>query len=348
MTIVSFVHTEYHLMLMVNEIMKNPNISYRVYIMTKKNHRRLQLDLDFSSFTNAYFQSILISFNFNGNFSKEHKQLLYEISNLKINFLHFFQENDAVLLSLIKSVKKTNKTCEICLFQDGLKPYNRLKGYSIGMLKGDIQMWQWLWRNGIRELKPLKLLNSKKYAFTDEVDTVYLTFPEAYINWNNKALKKIEYYDHESFKACLEKLFGWHNNLLPVNHGVILYMTQPAHHDPLIEYDFLKKLKTQLNRPLILKLHPLTSEESIQKYKSIAKDVFVIDSVLPAELFIMNLTDSIIVSLNSTSMFYKTPTNRYYYVSNFFKDKIKRLRRYNFNQSPSEHIKMIEQIEDII
>lgn len=39
MKIVAFVHTEYHLMLTVNEILKNPDNSYRVYIMQKSNRK---------------------------------------------------------------------------------------------------------------------------------------------------------------------------------------------------------------------------------------------------------------------------------------------------------------------
>lgn len=348
MKIVVFVHTEYHLMLTVNEILKFPDNSYRVFIMQKSNSKRLQLDFDFSGFVNADFERIEISANYKDSFSKEHVQLLSDISEHNYDQLYFFQEIDPVLLSIIKTLKINKQTCEICLFQDGLKPYNRMKGYSLGMFQWDIQIWRWLWRNGIKEIKPLKLLQTKKYAYTDEVDMVYLTFPEAYINWNNKTLKKIEFYDHIVLKSCLEKLFRWDNKLLPVNQNVILYMTQPAHHDPYIEFDFLKKLKAQLNRPLVLKLHPLTSKGSVEKYKSIADDVYVIESVIPAEIFIMNLSDSVIVSLNSTSMFYYSPTNRYYYVSNLFMDKIKRLSRYEFNQSPSKHIKMVKQVGEII
>lgn len=347
MKIVAFVHTEYHLMLTVNEILKNPDNSYRVYIMQKPNQRRLQIDFDFSGFANADFERIEVPTNYKGNFSKEHVQLLSNVRNQNYDQLYFFQEMDEVLLSIVKTLKKTKQTCEICLFQDGLKPYNRMKGYSIGMLKWDIQIWRWLWRNGVKEIKPFKLLHTKKYAYTDEVDTVYLTFPDAYINWNNKVIKKIEFCDHAVFKATLEKLFGWDDKMLPINQSVILYMTQPMHHNPNLEFDFLNRLKSQLNRPLILKLHPLTSRESIEKYKSIADDVFVVNSVISAEIFIMNLNDSIIVSLNSTSMFYNSPNNRYYYVSNLFMDKIKRLRRYAFYESPSKHIKMVKQIEDI-
>ena len=222
-----------------------------------------------------------------------------------------------------------------------------MRGYSFGMFKWDVQIWKWQWNNGIKEFKPFKLLSSKKYAYSDEIDLVFLTFPESYINWNNKRIKKIDFCEHSIFKIHLEKLFGWKNDLLVLNKDIILYMTQPAHQDPHVEFDFLKMLKEKMKRPLILKLHPLTAQESIEKYRLVADDVYCIDSLIPAEIFIMNLTESTIVSLNSTSMFYNSPLNRYYYVSNIFKSKIARLRRYDFSQSPSEHIKMVEGIDDI-
>jgi hypothetical protein len=106
-------------------------------------------------------------------------------------------------------------------------------------------------------------------------------------------------------------------------------------------------IKEKIKSPLILKLHPLTTQESIDKYRGIDDNVYCIDSLIPAEVFIMNLTDSVIISLNSTSMFYNSPFNKYYYVSNIFMDKIGRLRRYDFNKSPSTHIKMVERIDDI-
>jgi hypothetical protein len=347
MKIIVFVHTEYHLFLTVNEILKFPYNNYKVYILQKPNRKRLHLDLDFSEFSNGEFSRVQVNTNYKGSFSSEHLELLKEACNPEYEKLYFFQEQDPVLLTIIKTVKRVNKSCEVCLFQDGLKPYNRMRGYSFEMLKWDVQIWKWQWNNGIKEFKPFKLLNSKKYAYTDEIDSVFLTFPESYINWNNKKIEKIEFCEHSVFKTHLEKLFAWKNDLLVHNKNIILYMTQPAHQDPQVEFDFLKMIKEKMKSPLILKLHPLTTQESIDKYRGIDDNVYCIDSLIPAEVFIMNLTDSVIISLNSTSMFYNSPFNKYYYVSNIFMDKIGRLRRYDFNKSPSTHIKMVERIDDI-
>ncbi len=348
MKIIAFVQTEYHLMLCVNEILKFPDVDFHVYIIRKAKNKRLEVNLDFSNFQNARFEVLTIAVNLNSKFSEQHISLLESFLIEKYTKLLFYQEHDPFILSVIKFMKKTFPLCEICLYQDGLKPYNRMKGYSYAMLIGDIKIWFWLLRNNIFEFKPWKLFLTKNYAYTDEVDSVFLTFPESYVNWNNKTIKKIEFAEHGFLKRQLEYLFCWDDKLMPVNTECILYMTQPTYHDPTIEFDFLQSLKDRLKLPLILKIHPLTSEDTILKYKQIGSDVFIIDSRIPAELFIMNLTNSLIVSLHSTSMLYNSPTNRYYYISNLFKSKIKHLQRYDFTESPSEHILMVKDFQDIV
>lgn len=348
MKIVVFVHTEYHLMLCMNEILKNPSSKFKVYITLNPKHNRLNLDLDFSGINNTSFEVLRIHVDFKGLFSEEHKILLQSLIEQKYDRLYFFQEQDALLLSVIKTMKKINSRCEICLFQDGLKPYNKFKGYSPSMAMWDFDTWRWLWRNGIKEFKPFKLLHTKKYAYTDEVDFVYLTYPESYDNWNRKKLVKIEFFNHQEFKASLEKLFRWKEDLLSIKSDAILYMSKPLKsHSPSVEFEFLRNLKLRLDKPLILKLHPDTSEEGLMRYKEIGDDVHIIHSLLPGELFIMNLTNSVIVSMNSTSLFYNSPSNRYYFVINLFRSKVKRLQRFDFQKSPSDHIKMVDWIEEI-
>jgi hypothetical protein len=49
MKVVAFVHTDYHLILMVKEILKYLENIYCLYNMHKPNQRRLQLDFDFNT-----------------------------------------------------------------------------------------------------------------------------------------------------------------------------------------------------------------------------------------------------------------------------------------------------------
>ncbi|MFD2201845.1 polysialyltransferase family glycosyltransferase [Shivajiella indica] len=346
--IVVFVHTEYHLMLTINEILKNPEVKYRVYLIKKGQQKRLSLALDLTGLPNATFLELILNIDLKQKFTSDHVGLINELITNNFNELIFFQEQDPFILSILKSLKKNGIKTEISLYQDGLKPYNQMKGFSIGMIQGDIKVWKWLWKNNIKELKPYKLLQTKRYAYLDEIDSVFLTFPESYYNWNKREINQIQFFDHLLFKSNLEKVFDWNKGLLPKNENVIFYLTQPMHHDANVEVEFLEKLQQRLGKEIILKLHPLTNAAQEKVYRSIGKDVYLIKSKIPAELFIMNLKDSTIVSLNSTSLFYPSPSNRYYYTSNLFQDKIKRLTRYKFNSSPASHIKMVKSLEEIV
>ena len=316
-------------------------------ILKKDSNKRLNSKLNFNGISNANFSEFLVSVNLKEGFSEKHQLLMENILLKEYKQLIFFQEQDPFLLSIIKYIKRNEFNGIVSLFQDGLKPYNEMKGISLGMLRQDIKTWWWMWKNGIKELKPFKLLSTKKYAYSEEIDVVHLTFPDAYRNWNNKKIDLIQFVNHTQFKSVLEKVFVWEQVLLQTRRGVIFYLTQPMHHDAMVEVDFLQQLVERLNKKLILKLHPLTSVDQINKYRSISKDIEIIDSKIPAELFIMNLSDSLIVSQNSTSLFYHTPGNKYYYISNLFLDKIKRLKRYRFRSSPAKHIIMVNHIDQL-
>jgi hypothetical protein len=142
-------------------------------------------------------------------------------------------------------------------------------------------------------------------------------------------------------------VFGWDSSLLPHNENLLFYLSQPTKTDSFVEVGFIRELKERLKIPVVIKLHPLTSDLQIANFENIASDISIIHSQIPAELFIMNLVNCVVVSLSSTSFFYYTPGNRYYYTTNIFQDKIRRLRRYKFSKSPAPHIMMVAAFDDI-
>lgn len=83
----------------------------------------------------------------------------------------------------------------------------------------------------------------------------------------------------------------------------------------------------------------------MMQYKMI-KNAQIVDSIIPAELFIMNLSKSIIISQGSTSMFLNNPDNKFYYIYELLENDIKRLKRYKMC-NPAPHIKSVKSIEEI-
>jgi len=347
MNILAIVHTEYHLILLTNRILCNPSDSFEVYLNKKAHGKRLNLEFDFSRLHNATFSNLNTAVNLKSELTNEHQNFIKKIQKTSYDEFIFFQQQDAFTLAILQVLKKNQNACKISLYQDGLKPYNYLKGVSFGMLKNDYQVSQWLKLNSFNGHTLKDFINSKRYAYNKEIDDVYLTFPEAYNNWNEKRVKKIEFIDHTKLRQALENIFNWRDELLKFKNNVILYLTQPTHFYGEEECELLAHLIQKLNKPAIVKLHPLSPIEQEKKFKALGDSVQIIRSSIPAELFIMNITNSTCVSLNSTSLFYNTPGNRYYYTAKLFEGKIPRLKRYRMACPISSHINMVTNVDQI-
>lgn len=346
--IVTFVHTEYHLLLFVNNLINELElgINNEHFLFIRGRHKfRISKDVDLSEFpVNVSF--VLHEFINHKPLSKNSKLFLEEIYALQPSEFVFYQEMDLLMLVLTNQLKLRFNT-KIILLQDGLKPYNLLKFNSLSLMKYHHQNNVWMKRNSFSIDSWFSPFWSHRFAFIKEIDEVFLTFPEAYINWNKKLIKKIVFLNIESLKSKLEKIFHWDNSLIKEKDNVILYMSQPMHDDGKAETNFIQKLtkKFPLNK-VYIKIHPLTAQNKIDEYLKYP-NFKVIRSNIPAELFIMQLQNSIILSVNSTSMFLDNPNCKFYYLSEILKNDIKRLKRYDVKIHPAPHVKLVKSIDEI-
>lgn len=347
--ILIFVHTEYHLLLAVNQLLRLYNdknlFQVELFVRRGKDSKRLNQSLDFSDLpcTVIFFDEEISIYK---NLSDSVKSSIENLKDKKTDVFIFFQENDPLMV-ILSSFYFKNGT-DVCLYQDGLKPYVNLQFHSLGLLKHEHLQNLWMRKNGFSVNSWFSPIWSKKFAFLKGITKVYLTFPEAYNNWNKKHLEKIEMIPLNVLNPVLKKLYVWDDTLLPIREKVILYMNQPMHDDGIAETEFLIKLNNKFPGTLIyVKLHPLTNEIKLNRYKTVPS-LRIIQSQIPAELFHMNLKDSIILSVNSTSMFLNNPENKYYYLYKIFDKEIKRLSRYVLKGTPSSHISLANSLNDII
>lgn len=345
--ILIIVHTEYHLLLAVNQIMRlyNNTDEFDVEILIRAaGGKRLTQELDFSHLPvrlNYFIDEVSI----NRELTQSAKAAIDKLLASKPEIFIFFQEMDTLMAILVHEYSKNGT--QTYLYQDGLKPYVHLKYHSLGLIKHHIDEIRWLKKYGYKSVNLLSPLYSKKYAFRKGINRVFLTFPESYKNWNYLTIDKIETLPLHELKPALEKLFLWKSEILPVNEKVILYMSQPMHDDGEAETAMLSQLQIRFpENPIIIKLHPLTDPLLTEKYRSIP-NVHVIQSQIPAELFIMNLKESVILSVNSTSMFLNNPENKFYYLYNIFVGQIYRLSRYVMKTNPAPHVKMVNSLDEI-
>lgn len=349
MHVLAIVNTEYHLFLLINEVMRKPNSKFDIYMSKKGHGKRLSLNFNFTDFANARFSDLDSKVDLQGKLSRTQQEFLKELSTKSYREFIFFQQQDPLIQAILRTIERIAPIYRpvVSLYQDGLKPYNQMLGYSLEMVRYDLRVSKWLKRNGLRGYSLNELINSKRYGYNRIIDNLYLTFPKAYDNWNRKIIKQIDFAAHETFKQAVEKLFGWEASLLPVTSNVLMYLSQPIKSDSQAEVDFLRKLVAKTGKQIIFKLHPLTSEAQIQNFKKVSDDIVLIKSQIPAEIFLMNLSHSVALSLNSTSFFYESPGVKYVYLSNIFRNRIKRLRRYKFNNPPANHILMANNFEEI-
>ena len=201
-------------------------------------------------------------------------------------------------------------------------------------------------KNGFPVESWLLPLWSQKYAYLKSTQKVYLTFPEAYKNWNRKKLEKIEMIPIPELNQALKKVFRWDDALLPEREKIIFYLNQPMHDDGVDEFRLLIDFQELFpENKIYMKSHPHITKDKIELYKKL-KNVEIIDSPIPAELFIMNLYDSIIISMISTAMFLNNPENKYFYHYKLLENDLKRFKRYKIC-NPAPHITAVEKLEDI-
>lgn len=343
-----FVYTEYHLLLSINEILKTyhdeNHYEVRLYLKGGKQNR-LSKDLDFSCLPikTEYYDIAIDTGNLLDKNTRNEIQFL--LDNPPDIFI-FFQEQDPLMVILSSGFSK--KGSEIYLYQDGFKPHLKLKLHSLGLLKYEHKLNVWLRKNGFSVESWLSPIYSKKYAYLKSINKIFLTFPEHYKNWNKKDIEKIVFLPNKTLNPYLKKIFRWDDSLLPQKENIILFLNQPAHWiDEEAEIELLRSLLERYpNNPIYIKLHPLTKVEKLEQYRQF-KDTHIIDSRILAELFIMNVKQSIIISLFSTSMFLNNPENKFYYIYKLFKGKSKTLNRITITAVPIDHIKIVTSINDI-
>lgn len=314
-----------------------------LYIRRGKNSTRLNQPLDFSGlpFTHYFFDEEI---NINKPLSETAKSAVEVLLAKAPSVFIFFQEQDPLMVIL--AGRYADNGAEVHLYQDGLKPYVHIRFHSLGLIKHHHTQNVWLSKHGFKVDNWLLPLWSKKYAHIKGIAKVFLTFPESYQNWNGKPIEKMEFLPLAFLNPVLKKLFNWQETLLPEREKIIFYLNQPMRDDGIFETQLLSKIIERFpDTKIYTKNHPSTSKNKIELYKKL-KNLQVIDSPIPAELFIMNLSESIVFSMGSTSMFLDNPGNKFYYIYELLENDIKRLRRYKMC-NPAPHIKSVSNIDEL-
>lgn len=344
-----YVHTEYHLLLTLHAVSTKytDNTKYEVHLLINRHagSKRLSQELDFTCLPYSVRYTRFPK-NVTRKLTEAERSDLNYIFSLKPTEFNFFQEQDPVAVIIISELKKWGT--KINLYQDGLKPYiaHTLK-FSPSLYVNNVKQNLWIRKNGYRVLDHLSFLNCKMYGFLKGIDSLHLTFPDAYVNWKELPLEEISPQFTDVFVSLLKKVYKWDDSLLQNREGVIFYLNQPMHDDGSFELNMLGRLrKLYPEAPIYIKNHPLTPQSKIDMYTQL-DNVSVISSKIPAELFISHLQNSVVLSVGSTSMFINNPKCKFYYTYGITeKNNIERLNKYSMI-NPAKHVTACKTIEEI-
>lgn len=346
--ILFMVHTEYHMMVALSLIADKFSDSeiYRITICQTQDYakKRFQFQKNTTFFPGLEYEVLDYeekAFEYNEDLHK----YVHKILNTGFDVFVMFNHHSFLPVYLSKQLAK--RGTRIFLAPDGLKPYSNSKRLTL----------RWSFKTALnfyRFTKAHKLsyflyYPTVEYANLKEIEKVYIHFPHAYKNLSNKEVEVVNVLESENAKKLVGEYFQFSVNNKELYEKTIFYINQPVQKEDIYTYelDALKELKNKFpDFNFIIKLHPATDSDQINKIRSI-EYIHVITESYPAELYIAELKNSVVLSFWSTSCLIENKHNvkNYWLFPALVKNNI--MLSYVKVLNPAEHIMEISSIDEI-
>jgi hypothetical protein len=309
-------HTEYHLLQSINlatTLYPQKHLENIIYVIQTK--RRLNDIKRISKIDNIEFKYL------EGVSEKEKYHIL---RRTRCDRFIFFQEDSLANCNLANYYRKKYKAM-ISLAPDGYKPYAvyKKKHEMLSMLRDTFEAYKDLISKGILPTV-FQWSQHYKYASTKFLDEIYLTnpneFPSRMAHRNISIVKIPEFSEQALLHAG--SVFNLSDESFPIPENGIYYFNQPFKEQfDAVEIDFLKDLiNMHSGKNIYIKLHPLTTELKKKKYENL-RGLKIIETKVPAELFILNLKKSILFTGWSTVLITNNPSCNFYFNLPIYKNK---------------------------
>ena len=259
---------------------------------------------------------------------------------------HFFMFQDTTALNIMLGRRMANLGIEVSLGPDGYGSYEDLKKRFefLSRIKTTFMHVNYLVKNNLFSGK-IDFYNYT-YASHKFIDNVWVTHPDEFVHRgrNKVKIEKLPELNSECL-TLIKKLFSFNTNF--PTRDVIYFFNQPLWNTLLdVEYNFLEDVIEQFpNNKVILKLHPLTSQEMKDRYKSLGK-LEVLDGDFPAEILISSLQNCIVYSGWSTVLITENTSCNYYFNYPVFKKTEHPIMK-QINIHPLKHISMVEAVSEM-
>lgn len=332
---VFIVHTEYHVLLTVN-IICSQYLDYDNYVYVTLGTRLKKLN-------NIPIPNVKI------HLIPENariKDILQEIIAYKPERFFFYQDNSDNNMYLCYNLSKAGTT--IALVQDGLKPYVKWnkRHETLSTIKDTLNTYFHLVKQHafVPSLVWMRFYDYGDWRFTDEL---WLTNPDAFINKHHKKLVKIPEFSSQML-SILNDMFDYKGD--EDLDSVVLVLGQPTANSQnwLFDASLVEQIINKFpHNKIWYKPHPLTDPKHLEMIKSIKSGNFdFYTNIIPAELLILQLIDSIIVSRNSTAMLTHNKHCKYYWTHKMYPTDTLSAQLGICN--PTSFIKEIKTVDEIV
>lgn len=332
------VNTEYHLLMTIGIARNYFQEGYNtyIYIVSPIDGSRLnKLDLSRSKY---FYKKIVYNYTHPNN---KLKSQLDDIINIQPESFFFFLENKYWMNYLFKKLHKNGT--KIILGPDGMKTYSNYHTTYISRIKQFVVGICYSIQTHIYCTLPFV---EKQYATSKYIDEVWVEYMSAYMNNTRKKVFEFHISHDNEFVNDLNKVFHTcEKDFIPLRGKTILFLDSPFSSNIYYNHtiEILLGFKSRFpDRQILIKLHQLSSEVAKKEFERLS-DISYLESKYPAELFMANAEDCIVVSLISSSLLFFNPNCKYYWTFPIYKDMVD----YSNILNPTNHIKIISNISEV-
>lgn len=347
--ILFIVGTEYHTLVTlsaISDLYSDPSkFEITIYQTNSDNRNRtrdnIQLNLPHVQYK---------SFTVNSRHQNLRDELIAELKIIEgfgYDILVIFNEHVEINVYLAKSLSA--RGAHIILAPDGMKSYDKLTQIAPRWsLKFSLR-----YRNFVKKHNLNKRFNfvwpRMRYAFLKEVNEVWITSPMHFENWNNKTVTKFDVMQTPKAIELINRFFSFNpEKEMAITEKVIFLICMPPKYQALEDFneELIQTLLVKFPEyKFMLKLHPATNAYQIERLQRFDRCI-LIQSHIPAELFIAQLKNSIVISYWSTSSLIDNPQCRFYWLVRIVLNSKSVSGILNI-PNPTTHITEVKSIDEI-
>ncbi len=275
------------------------------------------------------------------------KEILNDLLNRDFLYFISFLEHIAYNVIISKRLKSKYKDkITIVLAPDGMKPYYYFTKKAIpSRAQNTISIYKSVIKHRI--YFPYLFFTSWNYGHLDAIDELWDRLPNKVVNQYGKVVKKINFLSDSNTVSKVSKFFKFDiNQELEFKDDVIFYTNNILFKQKLydLEFKLLSDLKLELpDKKLIIKFHPMTPPNQLENFKHLAD--LLIAPKYPAELYIANLENSIVLGCWSTSLLLFNETCKYFWFRKAFQENGIMIEIDLTN--PTDHIKEVSSASEL-